>query len=213
MTGSGAGGQSSGSAPGSGGAMGGAGGAAASSSEAASTSMSSTAASGGGPPVLWVNEVHYDNTGTDSGEGIEIAGTAGLNLANYAFELHNGGGPALYNTVPLSGLIPDQQNGWGVVWFALPSNGLQNGPADGIALVDTTLNTTVQFLSYEGTLTAAEGIANGQTSVDLGASEDSSTPAGQSLQLSGMGRAYMSFSWQAPAPASPGQINPGQTFQ
>jgi hypothetical protein len=27
--------------------------------------------------VVFINEIHYDNTGTDVGEGVEIAGTDG----------------------------------------------------------------------------------------------------------------------------------------
>ena len=30
---------------------------------------------------VFINEIHYDNTGTDAGEAIEIAGPAGTNLA------------------------------------------------------------------------------------------------------------------------------------
>ena len=218
-----AGGATSSGGGGVGGAVGGAsssstaaGGTTASSSEAATTttaSVSSSSSGGGGAPVVWVNEVHYDNSGSDSGEGIEIAGTAGLDVSNYALELHNGGGPALYDTVALTGTIPNQQNGLGVLWFALPVNGLQNGPADGIALLNKSANAVIQFLSYEGTLTATDGLANGQTSVDIGASESSGTPAGHSLQLAGMGQSYASFAWQPAALASPGQINPGQSFQ
>ena len=33
--------------------------------------------------ALWINEFHYDNTGGDIGEFVEIAGSAGLDLAGY----------------------------------------------------------------------------------------------------------------------------------
>ena len=54
-----------------------------------------------------------------------------------------------------------------------PSNGLQNGSPDGIALVDAG-NVLVEFLSYEGTFTGVGGPAAGMTSIDVGVSEDGS---------------------------------------
>ena len=38
------------------------------------------------------------------------------------------------------------------------------------------------------------------------------TANGDSLQLGGMGTTYEDFTWNAPAPASAGSCNPGQTF-
>jgi hypothetical protein len=53
----------------------------------------------------------------------------------------------------------------------------------------------VQFLSYEGTMTAKGGAADGMTSTDIGVSETSVT-TGYSLQLSGTGSNYGDFTWQ-----------------
>ncbi|MGZ8869334.1 MAG: endonuclease, partial [Thermoanaerobaculia bacterium] len=41
-------------------------------------------------PAVFINEFHYDNTGGDTGEFIEIAGPAGTNLTGYVIELYNG---------------------------------------------------------------------------------------------------------------------------
>ncbi len=70
----------------------------------------------------------------------------------------------------------------------------------------------MQFLSYEGTLEAADGPASGVQSIEIGARETSSTEAGQSLQLSGTGRRYTDFSWQDNQPQTFGQINVQQSF-
>ena len=43
-------------------------------------------------PTVFINEIHYDNTGTDAGEFIEIAGPAGTNLSDYSIVLYNGTG-------------------------------------------------------------------------------------------------------------------------
>ena len=72
-------------------------------------------------PTVFINEIHYDNTGTDAGEFVEIAGPAGTNLADYSIVLYNGAGGAAYDTDVLSGTIPDQQNGFGTVSLTYPS--------------------------------------------------------------------------------------------
>ena len=108
---------------------------------------------------VFINEFHYDNDGADTGEFIEIAGAAGTNLTGWSIVLYNGNGGATYNTVNLSSTIPDQSNGFGTVVVNYPSNGIQNGSPDGIALVDSSSN-VVQFLSYEGSFTAAGGPAD-----------------------------------------------------
>jgi len=50
-------------------------------------------------------------------------------------------------------------------------------------------------LSFEGTLTAVGGAANGLTSTDIGVSETSSTPVAHSLRLTGTGSSYTDFTW------------------
>ena len=164
---------------------------------------------GGGSP--FINEIHYDNTGSDTGEGVEVAGPAALDLTGWSLVLYNGSNGTVYNTLALSGPIPSQQGGFGTVAINLPSNGLQNGSPDGIALVDPSA-AVVQFLSYEGTITTANGPAAGMTSTDIGVSESSSTPAGFSLQLVGTGSSYADFAWSAPQPDTFGAVNSGQTF-
>src|SRR5688572_18749189 len=159
---------------------------------------------------VFINEIHYDNTGTDAGEAIEVAGPAGTDLSGWSIVLYNGAGGAPYDTDALSGIIPNQQAGFGTISLSYPSNGIQNGSPDAIALVNGT--TVVQFLSYEGSFTAVGGPANGMTSTDIGVSEDGSEALGQSLRLSGTGQVYEDFTWSAPATASFGAINTGQNF-
>ncbi|KAA3636123.1 MAG: hypothetical protein DWP92_10010, partial [Armatimonadetes bacterium] len=63
-----------------------------------------TAASAAGVPVF-INEIHYDNVGTDTGEFVEVAGTAGTDLAGWTIALYNGSNGTVYNTINLSGVI------------------------------------------------------------------------------------------------------------
>ena len=161
-------------------------------------------------PAVFINEIHYDNTGTDAGEFVEIAGPAGTDLSGYAIVLYNGSGGVVYDTDALSGTIPDQQNGFGTVALNYPVNGIQNGSPDGIALVSGGI--VLQFLSYEGTFAATAGPAAGMLSVDIGVAETGSEPAGLALQLQGAGTTYDDFSWSSPQLATAGGVNAGQTF-
>ncbi|EMR02252.1 DUF5689 domain-containing protein [Cesiribacter andamanensis] len=163
-------------------------------------------------PIVFINEIHYDNTGTDAGEAIELAASAGTNLEGWSLVLYNGGNGAAYNTRLLTGEVTNQNGtGFGFVSFTYPVNGIQNGDPDGIALVDPS-NTVIQFLSYGGTFTAVGGPANGMTSTDIGLKEGSGTPVGHSLQLTGSGSAYGDFTWTGPVANTFGSLNTGQSF-
>ncbi|MCX7004700.1 MAG: hypothetical protein NTV22_15710 [bacterium] len=156
---------------------------------------------------LWINEIHYDNDSTDTNEGAEVAGPAGLDLTNYSIVAYNGNDGKRYKTTPLAGMLVNTQAGFGVKWF--PIAGLQNGP-DGLALVrpDTSV---VQFLSYEGSFLAVDGPAAGMQSQDIGVAEPSTLAVSYSLQLVGAGAFYTDFAW-AVTNATPNAINLGQTF-
>jgi hypothetical protein len=141
---------------------------------------------------LSVVEIHYDNAGADTGEGVEIAGPEGAPLGGWTLAFYNGPDGGVYETVSLSGRL----GAGGVRW--VPVEGIQNGSPDGLALVAPG-GAVRQFLSYEGAFEAASGPAAGRQSQDVGVEETASTPAGQSLQLVG-GR------W-ALGPATPGRPN------
>jgi predicted extracellular nuclease/endonuclease I len=151
---------------------------------------------------IFINEIHYDNVSTDEGEAIEIAGLAGLDLTGWSISLYNGSNGTTYGSINLSGIIPNQEGGFGTLAFA--KSGLQNGAPDAVALVDPTGN-IVQFLSYEGSLTATNGPAISLTSNDIGVSETSTTPVGYSLQYNGS-------IWQEATVNTFGLVNLGQTF-
>ncbi|QBB69459.1 hypothetical protein ELE36_03190 [Pseudolysobacter antarcticus] len=162
--------------------------------------------------AIFINEIHYDNVGADTGEGVEIAGPAGTDLTGWKVIPYNGSGGGLYApdaTVTLSGLIPTTCGGYGVI--SVPIVGLQNGAPDGLALVDSH-GVVIQFLSYEGMFTATNGPASGLLSSDIGVSESGSGAVGLSLQLSGNGTQYSNFTWQADAASTFGACNTGQTF-
>jgi len=180
------------------------------SGQSAEASAMTTAGGGGtGSGTPWINEMHYDNGGTDAGEFVEVAGPTGLDLTGYDLVGYTGNGGTVYQTIPLGGQLADQGGCVGAMAFAFL--GLQNGAPDGIALVDPT-GAVVQFLSYEGTMSATAGPANGMTSVDIGVVEDSATVAGESLQLAGIGADASAFVWQSALAETPGAPNQNQTF-
>ncbi|MEM8588344.1 MAG: endonuclease/exonuclease/phosphatase family protein [Pseudomonadota bacterium] len=161
---------------------------------------------------VFINEIHYDNIGTDVGEGVEIAGPAGTDLTGWNLVFYNGANGRVYDTVDLSSaILVDQDDGFGTFSVGFLTNGIQNGSPDGIALVDND-GVVVQFLSYEGDFQAVDGPAAGLTSTDIGVRETGSTPVGSSLQLTGTGLTAEDFTWQPSAADSFGGVNAGQDF-
>ncbi|MEP6760237.1 MAG: ExeM/NucH family extracellular endonuclease [Sporichthyaceae bacterium] len=168
---------------------------------------------------VFINEIHYDNAGTDSGEAVEVAARAGTDLSAWSIVRYNRSTPtaAVTYAFPAAtnglGAATDSGNGWGFVVVNYPSNGLQNGPNDGVALVNGS-GSVVQLLSYAGVFTASNGPAAGMTSTDVGVVESgTTTPVGFSLQLSGgPGNDPNDFTWGAASASTFGQANTGQTF-
>src|SRR5690606_34550321 len=158
---------------------------------------------------IFINEIHYDNDGADTNEGIEIAGSAGTDLTGWSLVLHNGNNGTEYNSVPLSGILTDTGNGFGFIFN--PISGIQNGSPDGIALVNASAE-VIQFLSYEGSFTAVGGPADGLISEDIGVSEPTNSPVGFSLQLSGQGTTYPDFEWSPATASTYGVVNNNQVF-
>ncbi len=146
---------------------------------------------------IFISEIHYDNASTDAGEAIEIQAPVGTDLSGWSLVLYNGSNGAVYSTSTLSGVVGEA----GVAVAEYPSDGIQNGVSDGVALVDLQ-GAVVEFLSYEGVLTGVGGAADGLTSTDIGVAETNTTPAGQSLQR-------IDGTWTGPAASTFGALNTG----
>jgi len=174
---------------------------------ATGTILNDDAAPPAAPANVFFNEIHYDNTGIDAGEAIEVAGVSGTSLAGWSIALYRSAG-TVYDTIPLSGVLADQGLGYGTLSFARA--GIQNGTS-GFALVNAA-GSVVQFLSYEGSVTATAGPAAGQTSTDIGVAEEPVPGLGFSLQLKGTGSSAGDFTWTAATADSFGQVNAGQSF-
>lgn len=175
-------------------------------SQSASVTVRADTPSTGAQP--WINEFHYDNAGADEGERVEVAGAAGTDLSGWSVVLYNGSNGESYATLDLSGTLSDAGAGFG---FAVVEHSMQNGAPDGLALVNAS-GEAVEFFCYEGTMTATEGPANGQTCVDVGVAENGGTAVGESLQRAGTGSQGSDFTWQAAQASTFGAVNAGQSF-
>jgi hypothetical protein len=120
-------------------------------------------------PGLVINEVDYDNIGTDSTEFIELFNnsTNAINAGNLALVFINGADNHEYQRIPLSGTVPPHgyyvlassnvvvASGAIVQYFTNLSNNIQNGSPDGLALYDVVQTSIIDAFSYEGAITAA----------------------------------------------------------
>jgi predicted enzyme related to lactoylglutathione lyase len=162
----------------------------------------------GGAPAnaIWLNEIHYDNDGGDTGEFVEVV--ANFDASAYDVVFYNGSNGEEYDLSILGSPVATE-SGYNI--YTVFESGIQNGAPDGLAIVDESDN-VIEFISYEGSFTATDGPASGMTSTDIGISEAGSTPIGESLQKTGAGSTGGDFTWTGPAAESPGSLNAGQSI-
>ena len=147
----------------------------------------------------YISEFHYDNASTDSGEAIEIGADPNADLTGWTVVLYNGGSTPVGLAYDTDAVPNANAAGFSVINY--PSNGIQNGSPDGIALVDPG-GVVTQFLSYEGIFTASDGPAAGMASTDVGVVEAGADAVGLSLQL-------VDGAWTGPSTATFGASNGG----
>ena len=166
---------------------------------------------------IWINEFHYDNDGVDEGEFVELAGPAGMDVTGWSLVLFNGFNDTAYNTVALTGTLTDSGSNFGFLVIDFPTNGIQNGAPDGMALIDST-GECIELLSYEGRLSPISGPCSEFLAIDIGVAEitttsGGSTAIGSSLQRVGTGSVGPDFEWSGPSPDTKALINTGQVLQ
>ena len=166
---------------------------------------------------IWINEFHYDNDGVDEGEFVELAGPAGMDVTGWSLVLFNGFNDTAYNTVALTGTLTDSGSNFGFLIIDFPTNGIQNGAPDGMALIDST-GECIELLSYEGRLSPISGPCSEFLAIDIGVAEitttsGGSTAIGSSLQRVGTGSVGPNFEWSGPSPDTKALINTGQVLQ
>ena len=174
------------------------------------------------PADVFINEFHYDNNGTDSGEFLEVVvgpGFGGL-TSDIDILFYNGStasSATVYRTLNLSKDFTSGATLSGYRFFSvtLPQDSIQNGGNDGFAIVNKATSQVLHLISYEGVFTAASGPAAGMTSTNIGVSQNGTeTPGEAALGLTGTGAVTGDFTWAkfTGIAHSPGQPNSGQTF-
>jgi vibriolysin len=174
---------------------------------------------------LVINEVDYDNVGTDNAEYVEIYNptSAAVSLTGYSLVYVNGGNNATYATINLGSagsLAAGQYLVVGSSSVTVPASAkklasnqaLQNGAPDGVALVAN--GAVVDVLSYEGSITAASvtGVSGTVSLVEgtaLPATTADSDSAARSLCRfpNGTDTNNASTDWKACGTLTPGAAN------
>mgnify|MGYP002639946258 CR=1 FL=1 len=143
--------------------------------------------------AIFINEIHYDNTGADTGEFIEVVTTGGETAADVTVSLYNGSDGELYGSNDTFNLAADFTDhgvlGDGNHYYSLLPSSMQNGGPDGISI--DLLGVVAEFISYEGVIgSAGDGPAIGLASTDIGIAETSGTAVGSSLQRTAFGSTW-----------------------
>ena len=180
---------------------------------------------------LVINEVDYDQIGTDSAEFIEIYNPTPLavDLTNITVMLVDGATNTVYATIDLASIGTLGSEGYVVIagpnvvtnagatkldpgWTAAA---LQNGAPDGIALVDKAGPVLLDAFSYEGSITAAT-LTGFSTPVSLVEgtplavdTADSNTAAGSLCRVpNGVDSGSANADWRFCSTVTPGGGNP-----
>ena len=137
------------------------------------SSSTSTITVSTGVGHLVIDEIDYDQVGTDTAEFIEIFNPSAspISLANKTIYLVNGADSTVYDTIDLTPAGTLAPLSYLVVAGATVAvtganatklttdwthDAIQNGSPDGLALVDVSTTTLIDALSYEGAITAAQ---------------------------------------------------------
>ncbi|MCC5876500.1 MAG: S8 family serine peptidase [Candidatus Sumerlaeia bacterium] len=172
-------------------------------------------------PTIWINEMaRVPNTGAHQRDvaWIEIAGPAGYDISGWTIAGYTEEGlvKAILNDT-LSGVIPDQHNGYGTLRYDVeyePHNEeTPPGSAIGISLQDPDGN-VAQFISHSQWVEAAEGPAMEMVGDFTGTLTDEAAELGHSVQLAGTGTRYSDFHWKhLSLGSSSGELNSQQEFR
>ncbi len=196
----------------------------------ASSAQASIAIQAGSPKVV-INEVDYDQPGTDSAEFVELynAGTVPVSLSGFTLYFVNGSNNSVYRTVDLgpagsldagqylvvgaSSVVSTVPSAALVIDAGAVTDSIQNGAPDGIAVVDTNTNTLVDALSYEGAMTAVPLTGLGTVSLVEGTvlatntADNNSTPASLCRMPNGSDTDDANTDWSVCTQVTPGAAN------
>jgi|GEM_PF-289116 len=165
---------------------------------------------------IFINEIDYDQPGTDSAEFLELAGAVGT-YNNVVVVFINGNNNEEYQTVNLGTItLSDETDGYGFFvigassvpntdhQFEAADNNIQNGAPDAIQV--SIGDSIVDAVSYEGSMNDLDG---NPTEVATPDESDPYWEGGEGLSIGRLG--LDGFPW-AVMNITPGEINEGQTL-
>lgn len=166
---------------------------------AATAALALAAATAG---AALINEVDYDQPSTDTAEFLELLLAPGEDINNFTIDLYNGSNSTLYRTLTSADFTAGESAGGYRVYTTgvLPSNAIQNGSPDGIALLEN--GSVVQAIGYEGSFTAGD-----ITFEDIGVAD---LAAG--TETVGLVGAPGNFTYAVLDAPTSGLLNPGQAI-
>lgn len=150
------------------------------------TTLLATASVVSAATTAFISEFHYSNTGSDTGEFVEVYALTSVNASDLSVVLYNGNNSSSYATLSFgsaSGTATYDGQTYNI--YTVDHAGIQNGAPDGIALA--VASALCQFISYEGSFSASGGIADGQASTDVGVLQTDSASTGSSIEFTDTG--------------------------
>ena len=133
-------------------------------------------------PDAFINEIDYDTPGSDANEFLEVAidlsscGATPCDPADFDVVVYNGTG-VVRSTTAVPAVATDTDGPYSLFVIGYGGGGLQNED-EGIALVYNggASPTVIEFISYEGVVTAVDGPAAGTSSTDVGVRDGNGSP-------------------------------------
>lgn len=166
---------------------------------------------------IFINELHYSNGPVQQDIGVEIAGPAFTDLSPYELVVYRvlGNFSPIYlelSRLPLSGLIDDEGNGFGALWFPLAMLSETRGM---IVLGNTLTGEVVERIAYDSRFGLYEeneiGLPQPILATYPNLVELPSDEPGFSLQRIGEGNCPSDYFWVR-LPNTRGRLNIGQAI-
>ncbi len=138
--------------------------------------------------TLIINEIDYNQPGTDTSEYIELFGTPDLSIIGTRILFYNGDTGTLYRTITLNGSLPadgiyvvGSLNVPNLDQLEFTTEGIQNGP-DGLALLSAE-NVLLDAIAYGQTFIAFDGPVAGAILEDIRVADDAPSDANASAEV------------------------------
>jgi uncharacterized protein len=129
-----------------------------------------------------VSEFHYDNTDVDVNEFVEIEHPASVSINGYQIIFYDGLTGRFSDTITINAITTPPSTGSNGKWYTVIPMSFIDNDLEGIALYNPNTIQLIEFISYEGSFTARNGIASNVASTDIGDSESGNGASTGSIQ-------------------------------